>query len=259
MLRDTRIAFRIARTRVATARPPSASETTQSPSLSLSDAWTVASPEHGRPVDVGRERLAAHRVVDHADRRDAVHDEAHRDAEERDPVRVVDGAVERVDDPGAPERARLPVPSGPRLPVRAGLLGEDPVAREPRPDRVDDQRLGQVVDLGHDVPRRLVVDLLHPLVALEQDPSRALGDLPRELEVGRKPARDRLGRHGGAVDVRASSASSRGWSRPRRTSPSPRAGRSGSGRTPSPARSRAAAGSPMRQVVAPAFEPALVT
>ena len=48
MLRDTRIALRIARTRVATDRPPSASETTQSLSSSFSDAWIRAS-RPGRP------------------------------------------------------------------------------------------------------------------------------------------------------------------------------------------------------------------
>ena len=57
--------------RVATARPPSASATTKSSSRSLTDARDHPVVEPCRPVGGGRERLAAHRVVDRAGRRAA--------------------------------------------------------------------------------------------------------------------------------------------------------------------------------------------
>ena len=62
-----------------------------------------------------------------ADRRPSVDDEADRDAEERDAVGVVHGAVERIDDPhpASPGGGRL-AGDGVVLP---GLLGEDRVGR----------------------------------------------------------------------------------------------------------------------------------
>ena len=204
-MRETRIALRTARARVATARPPeSARSTTQSLSSSLSDAWIGASAASG-----GRRRpsAAAQNVSPRIGSwtapagRHAVDDEPDRDAEERDAVRVVDGAVERVDDPGPPAAASAGLgavrPARPRARAVAGLLGQDPVARKRgpgSPSRMSSSR--QVVDLGDHVLGRLVVDLLDPLVALEQDPPRPLGgDRPRERHVGREPARDRVGRH----------------------------------------------------------------
>ena len=193
VLRDARTARRTARPRVATARPPRASETTQSVSRPCADAWTTRSPEHRRPVGGRPERLAAHRVVDGADGRAAVDHEPHRDAEVRDAVRVVDGAVERVDDPG-PARWRGPArhrPAARRVAagrvVRPRLLGQDPVGGVALADRAHDQRLGEMVHLGDDVPGGLVVDLLDALVALEQQPAGPLGDLPRERGVGGEP------------------------------------------------------------------------
>ena len=80
--------------------------------------------ERRRPVGRGGEGLAPDRVVDDADDRPAVDDERDRDAEERDAVGVVDGAVERVDDPG-PAAAGCRRLGAARGVVPAGLLGED--------------------------------------------------------------------------------------------------------------------------------------
>ena len=74
----------------------------------------------------------------------------------------------------------------------AGLLGEERVARVARPDRVEDERLGQVVRLGHDVPGALVVDLLEPLVAIHQDLAGPDGEREREGQlVGERRGRGR--------------------------------------------------------------------
>ena len=126
----------------------------------------------GRPLSVaGPSAVAANdlvpgRVEDDPDGRRAVDDQPDRDAEDRDAVGVVHGAVERIDDPDPA------TPRGGRLardrPVLPGLLGQDRVGRVARPDRVEDQRLGQVVRLGDDVAGALVVDLLEPLVAVHQ-------------------------------------------------------------------------------------------
>ena len=50
--RDTRTALQIARTRVAAARPPSASATTKSDSCALSEARMGRSPRHAGPSSV---------------------------------------------------------------------------------------------------------------------------------------------------------------------------------------------------------------
>ncbi len=137
--------------------------------------------EGGRPGHGRRERLVTRRVEDDADRRHRIDHQTDRDAEDRDAVGVVDGAVQRIDDPdpAASRRGRLA-----RLRrVLAGLLGQDRVGRIARPDGVQDQRLGQVVGLGHDVARALVVDLLEPLVVVHQDHAGPPGDVEREVEV----------------------------------------------------------------------------
>ena len=99
--------------------------------------------QHRGPVGGGPVGLAAHRVAHGAHGRTSVHHEAHRHAEVRDPVRVVDGPVERVHDPGPAgregarhRRSGLVTRAGSLAPaargafpvVRPGLLGEDPVA-----------------------------------------------------------------------------------------------------------------------------------
>ena len=81
-----------------------------------------------------------------------------------------------------PSPSCVPCPAGPVM--RARLLGQDPVARDGAPDRLQDQRLGEVVHLRDDVPCGLVVDDLDPLVALEEDPPGRLRELARELGVG---------------------------------------------------------------------------
>ena len=65
----------------------------------------------------------------------------------------------------------------------AALLGDDPVAGVGGPDRVDDQRLGEVVGLGHDVLGGLVVDPLDPLEPLDQQLAGAPGQRDREGEL----------------------------------------------------------------------------
>ena len=166
-----------------------------------------AAVERRRAVRCRGEGLVAGRVVDDADGRDAVDDQADRHAEERDAVGVVHGAVERVDDPD-PAAAR-----GRRLardrPMLAGLLGEDRVARVARPDRVEDERLGQVVRLGHHVAGALVVDLLEPLVAVHQDLAGANGQAQRERELVRVGGRGRGGGRGAGHGALHSTARSR--------------------------------------------------
>ena len=186
MLREMRIALRTFRARDAALRPLSDIETTKSDSFSLSEART------GRPLSVagpshrGREGFGACRVEDDAHGRAPVNDQPDRDAEDRDAVGVVHGPVEGVDDPdpATPRGGRL-ARDGTMLP---GLLGKDRVAREAGPDRVEDQRLGQVIRLGHHVPRALVVDPFEPLVAIHQDGPGPLGDIEREGQLVRVAA-----------------------------------------------------------------------
>ena len=167
--------------------------------MTKSDSFSLSEARTGRPARVaGPSTVAANvscrgRVVDDPDRRPAVDDQPDRDAEERDAVGVVDRAVERVDDPdpataggGRLARHRL---------MLAGLLGEDRVVREARPDGVEDERLGQVVGLGHDVPGALVVDLLEPLVVVHEDsPARAARAIAKASSAAYAPAG--VGRHG---------------------------------------------------------------
>ena len=141
------------------------------------------SPVEGRrAVGRGRERLAADGIQDDPDRRDAVDDEPDRDAEDRDAVRVVDRAVERVHDPhpAAPPR---------RL---ARLLRQSPIVREGLPDRVEDERLAQVVDLGHDVLGALVADRFDPPEPIDEELAGPGGQLRCERQLGRVAP----GRHG---------------------------------------------------------------
>ncbi len=143
-----------------------------------------------RPVRGGREGLATGRVHDDPDRRDAIDHERDRDAEDGQAVGVVDRAVEWIDDPdpATPRGGRL-ARDGTVLP---GLLGKDRVVRVPGADGVQDERLGQGVRLGHDVPCALVVHALEPLVAVHQHGPGALRDLERE---GQLRGHDRGGRH----------------------------------------------------------------
>src|SRR5262249_18399136 len=87
----------------------------------------------------GLEQVVAPRVVAGRDRADAAALGADRDAEAGIAVRVVDGAVERIDHP-APLRAAVG--------VRAALLGEHVVARALAAQRLHDVPLAGAIDLG---------------------------------------------------------------------------------------------------------------
>src|SRR6185369_9378550 len=137
--------------------------------------------QHRRPTGRGRERLAACRIVHDADIWPAGHHQADRHAEERDAVGVIDGPVERIDHPH-PSTARRRRFAGFGA-VFAALLGEDAVIRVIRPDRIDDEVLRQVVGLGDDVARALVVDPLEAFVAIHQDLAGAGRQRDRELEL----------------------------------------------------------------------------
>ena len=121
-----------------------------------------------------------------------------RDAEDGQAVRVVHGPVEGIHDPdpATPRGGRL-ARDGTMLP---GLFGKDRIARVGGPDGVQDERLGQVVRLRHNVTGALVVDLLETLVAIHERLAGSVGELERERkilgEIGwRQRARARLGRH----------------------------------------------------------------
>ena len=138
-----------------------------------------------------REELAADRVEHDAEDGHAVDDEADADREERQAVRVVDGAVERVDDPQACARsirARLSRQGRARRGV-ARFLRQERIVGEGRADGLDDRRLGEVVHLGHDVLLALVDDALESLVAVDLDDTRRASGCGRgrqlEAEVRR--------------------------------------------------------------------------
>ena len=202
--RDTRIALRIARARLDDRPPDSASEIDVVLQPVLRRRVDRAAVERRRAVGGRRERLVAGRVVDDADDRPAVDDQPDRDAEQRDAVGVVHRAVERVDDPGPAAAARSAPSPAPGRACSPDLLGQDRVVREPLPDRLDDQLLGQVVDLGDDVLGALVVDPLEPLVAVHQDRAgrarrASIANASSAAQVGRAriPAvGDGVGAHG---------------------------------------------------------------
>ena len=64
-----------------------------------------------------------------------------------------------------------------------GLLGKQRIGRVARPDRVEDQRLAQVIRLGHDVPGALVVDPLETLVVVHQHDPGSARQLEREGQL----------------------------------------------------------------------------
>ena len=139
--------------------------------------------ELGRPVACRRERLRPDRIVDDADGRGAIDDQTDGHAEQGDPVGIVDRPVERIDDPD------------PAV-VRRGetrLLGQDPVAGEGGADGLDDERLGQVVDLGHDVLRALVADRLDPAEPVAEQLPCPDGEVGGEGELDAPTHRRRRG------------------------------------------------------------------
>ena len=103
----------------------------------------------------------------------AVDDQGEGDAEERDPVGVVDGPVDRVADPRSV--------GGHGVPAR--LLAVEGVVREALGERRPDQRLGRVVHLGHDVADALEGDRAGVVEALHQEDAGAGGDLHRGRQL----------------------------------------------------------------------------
>ena len=148
IVRDTRIALRTACARVATARPPSARCTTASLSSSLAEARISVVAQPCRAVRDGRERLAAHRVVDRAGRGTSVDHEPDRHAEERDPVRVVHGAVERVHDPRPARRERAGRVGGRRDPRRDPCAPRTPRRGSRHPGTAGGSRPGSAPPTG---------------------------------------------------------------------------------------------------------------
>ena len=105
------------------------------------------------------EELVTQRVEDHAEHWLLVDDEADADCEERDTVGIVDGPIERIDDPGARrQRARA-----------TRFLGQERVAREGLSDLRQDGLLAEMIDLGDDVLLALVHDPLEAFVAVHLD------------------------------------------------------------------------------------------
>ena len=102
----------------------------------------------GADAAFGREQLLAVRIVDRARDGLAVDLERHRGAEDRNAVRVVGGAVERVEHPAV-------AGAGARLPH---LLGEHVVIGKSRRDQRAEHPLHFDVDLGDEVDRALLVD-----------------------------------------------------------------------------------------------------
>ena len=109
-----------------------------------------AAVEEGARAADGREQLPARRVVDRAHHHLPVHLEGERGAEDRQAVRVVVGAVERVEHPAVARANRL---------VAAELLGDDLVVREPLGDELAEHALAGEVHLGHQVDLALLPDL----------------------------------------------------------------------------------------------------
>ena len=101
---------------------------------------------------LGGEQLAAVRIEDRRDHRHAADLERDRAAEDRQAVRVVGGAVDRIEDPAV---ARDPIAIGrpARTPRRA------PNDRESDPRSARGSPLDRHVDVGDEVDRALLVDL----------------------------------------------------------------------------------------------------
>src|SRR5436190_20931610 len=76
----------------------------------------------------------------------------------------------------------------------ASLLGEERVAGERRPDRAKDQRLREVIDLGHDVLGGLEVDLPDLAGTLDLELAGARRDGQGERQIGGVRARRRRDR-----------------------------------------------------------------
>src|SRR5262249_26739549 len=113
---------------------------------------------HGQAVEpralstLGGEQLVAAGMVAGADDRLAVDLERQRRAEDRQAVRVVGGAVERIEDPAVAGR-------GVAIPRLLELLAEHDVAREALGDERAEPALDLEVDLGDEIDRALLGDV----------------------------------------------------------------------------------------------------
>ena len=138
--------------------------------------------EGGRAIGGGRERLAPDRVANDPDARPAVHDQGDRDAEDRDAVGVVDRAVKWIDHP-YPAVARW---------RRARFLRQEPIVWVGLADGAQNERLAQVIDLGHHVLGALVGDRADLAQSFEQQVAG-----PRPHGHGQVPfVGERVGAHG---------------------------------------------------------------
>jgi hypothetical protein len=118
------------------------------------DARSIGHPDliivEKRPASaLGVEHFIAHRIVDHARDQFSIPLERDRDAEDREGVRVVRCAVQRIDDPSV---------RGGRI-VRAAFLAENAVIGKGREQDVDDAPLGITVGLGDEIELLLVLHL----------------------------------------------------------------------------------------------------
>ena len=107
--------------------------------------------EPGPGAPLGREELLAQRVVDRRHDRRAVDLEGQRRAEDRQAVRVVDRAVERVEHPAVPRTRRRAGPVG-------QLFRKDRVGRKPLLDHAPEPALDFEVDLRHQVDDAFLAD-----------------------------------------------------------------------------------------------------
>ena len=111
--------------------------------------------------------------MDHPDHGPAILHERERDTEERQAVGVVDGAVDRVADPHAGGDRR----------IAARFLAEERVGGKRPGQAVPDERLGGVVDLGHDVAGTLVRHRATVLVAAGHEEAGRLDELDSGREL----------------------------------------------------------------------------
>ena len=120
------------------------------------------------------EHLVADRIVDGTDLHFAVDLESNRDRIHRVLMRVVRGAVERIDDPA--KRGAV-ASNGSRL------FGQDVMVGKRFANRRDDHRLAFLVRDGDQVPLSLESDVLFPRRMVTEDSSGPARSLHRKIGV----------------------------------------------------------------------------
>ena len=98
---------------------------------------------------LGAEQLIVHRIVDRSQAHFALLGIGDRDAVSWHAVCIVDGAIQRVNIPGAARPAA----------VVAAFFGHDAILRKPAPDLADQKRFRTAVDFGDQIDLALVIDL----------------------------------------------------------------------------------------------------